>query len=884
MKKIVLFFLLICGLVQAQDVVIPDANFLTKLLEANSSNQIAYGGGSYIKIDSNDDGLIQISEAIVVDSLNVNNAVISDLTGILEFNNLKKLDCSNNNLNFLFLPGMTSLKQLYCSQNVLNTLTLDGVVNLEDLICSNNNLLTLNLTDNVKLTRVFCARNNLTALDISTLPALTTLYCIENEIVTLDATNCVAMNYLTCSKNKITSLLVGGLSQLQTLSADNNELSVLNVSGLSNLISLGCSNNHITSLDLSGLTDLQVLYCSFNTMTSMNLTGDMALTSINCSNNLLDEVDLSSLINLQGADFSHNELTQITFPIGLNAFTNTDVSYNHLTALDFSGTPLLAYLNCDHNDLATLDLSSNPLVVTLNCNDNDLESITVKNGVNQDFNENFTSQWSNNPNLRYVCADEEEIADVLEIVVSSALANVNVNSYCTFAPGGDYNTITGNILFDGNNNGCGSGDNPYPYIKVKINDGTTEGSTFNTATGDYAFHTQAGSFTVTPNIENEAFFTFSPANAVINFADNNNNIATQNFCITANGIHPDLEIVVIPITVATPGFLAGYKIVYKNKGNQLMSQQYGINFFFNHNLMNLVTASQPTSSQNLGALSWDYANLMPFESRSITILMHVNSPTDANPVNINDVLQLTASILPVANDETTADNISQLNQIVVGSYDPNDKQCVEGSVVSPTKIGEYLHYVINFENTGTAPAQTIVVKDVIDTAKFDIETLQILDSSHSVRANVSGGKAEFLFQNINLGSGGHGNILLKIKTKAGLSEGDQVTNKADIFFDYNYPIETNVARTTFELLLGLNENNMDDSISIYPNPTSDVINIKSISTIKSMELYDVQGRLLMVRMSDQLNEVIDLTSKSDGIYFVKITTDKGVKVEKLVKK
>ncbi len=61
MKKIVLFFLLICGLVQAQDVAIPDANFLTKLLEANPSNQIAYGGGGYIKIDSNDDGLIQVT-------------------------------------------------------------------------------------------------------------------------------------------------------------------------------------------------------------------------------------------------------------------------------------------------------------------------------------------------------------------------------------------------------------------------------------------------------------------------------------------------------------------------------------------------------------------------------------------------------------------------------------------------------------------------------------------------------------------------------------------------------------------------------------------------------------------------------------------------------
>jgi hypothetical protein len=47
---------------------------------------------------------------------------------------------------------------------------------------------------------------------------------------------------------------------------------------------------------------------------------------------------------------------------------------------------------------------------------------------------------------------------------------------------------------------------------------------------------------------------------------------TQNFCITANGVHPDLEIVIAPIIPARPGFSAEYQIVYKNKGNQVMSQ------------------------------------------------------------------------------------------------------------------------------------------------------------------------------------------------------------------------------------------------------------------------------------------------------------------------
>ncbi len=137
---------------------------------------------------------------------------------------------------------------------------------------------------------------------------------------------------------------------------------------------------------------------------------------------------------------------------------------------------------------------------------------------------------------------------------------------------------------------------------------------------------------------------------------------------------------------------------------------------------------------------------------------------------------------------------------MVNSYDPNDKICLEGEIEAPSKIGEYLHYIINFENVGSADAVNIVVKDVIDVTKFDEKTLQILDSSHPVRAKINSNIAEFIFEGINLQHGGHGNILLKIKTRDNLVVGDVVTNKADIFFDYNLPITTNLASTTFQAL------------------------------------------------------------------------------------
>ena len=74
---------------------------------------------------------------------------------------------------------------------------------------------------------------------------------------------------------------------------------------------------------------------------------------------------------------------------------------------------------------------------------------------------------------------------------------------------------------------------------------------------------------------------------------------------------------------------------------------------------------------------------------------------------------------------------------MVNSYDPNDKTCLEGKNVTSEVIGEYVHYVIRFENTGTYNAQNITITDYIDTAKFDISTLQPLTGSHLFVTRIS---------------------------------------------------------------------------------------------------------------------------------------------------
>ncbi|MCW4467390.1 T9SS type A sorting domain-containing protein [Flavobacterium sp. MFBS3-15] len=506
---------------------------------------------------------------------------------------------------------------------------------------------------------------------------------------------------------------------------------------------------------------------------------------------------------------------------------------------------------------------------------NTISYINFKNGVTEydDFTINLNTDQQAGI---YICIDEGNES----LFPSNVYANPNilVSNYCSFTPGGSYNTIEGNLTFDSDNNGCGLDDAYSGFVRMNIDNGIESFSTF-TASGLYNFYVQSGTFTLTPQIDNE-WFIATPPSATINLATVVNSTMTQNFCIIANGFHPDVEVVIVPIVAAQPGFDANYKVVYRNKGNQALSGTVTLNY--DDAVLDYVSAIPVESTSSTGLLSWNYVNLLPFESRSILLTLNVNGPMETPAINLNDVLAFSASVTPATGDETPTDNAFALEQVVVGSYDPNDITCLEGESVDPSKIGEYLHYNINFENTGTAPATFIVVKDMIDEAKFDINTLQVLYASHAVETRVTGNKVEFYFGDINLAALGKGNVVFKIKTLNTLQVNDDVAQQADIFFDYNWPIETNEAVTVFEVL-SLGEYETDNSVKVYPNPAKNRVTITAASQVELIEVYDMQGRLLQSAIVNGTEVEMDLSSRSNGVYFVKVETDRGMKVEKIIK-
>lgn len=748
---------------------------------------------------------------------------------------------------------------------------------------------------------------------------------LKNKLLSADVSNSVASNVnpnSTVTWNVYSKIDTNLDGEIQFSEA--NEIIYLNISGSSasnsgiqnlqglehfkNLYHLNCKYGQLSSINFSVFEKLENFYCSYNSLTSLNLSNSPRLKIVDCSYNLLTSLNTDNCPKLYSMQARNNQLTSVNFNTNAslefvylvyNQLTNFQISnknflrtleigFNQLTNIQLTNLPLLYRVKAQNNNLTNVDLSSiafqrepnnlsndNELDIALNNNLN-LNVVNLKNGF---YNSNisfFSANMNNMP--QFICVEDGDVFSDFTTTPNSVS-----NSYCSFNPGGNYNTITGSIIYDENVNGCDVADLPQPNIKIDItNNVGQQGSTFTNNSGNYKFYTDAGGFTLTPNMENTTWFTISPTTAAIPFGDNNNNTTTQNFCISPNGFHPDLEIVVAPIVPARPGFDAIYKIVYKNKGNQTLSQAYGVSFFYNENLMDFVSASVAPESINSGGLSWSYTNLLPFESRSVLVTLNINTPTDTNPVNIGDILQFTTSILPMAGDESTSDNLFQYNQTVVGAYDPNNIECMEGNVVPTSQIGNYLHYIINFENTGNYEAENIVVKTEIDPAQFDVSSLRMLNTSHNAYVRINNNIVEFIFENIALASGGHGNILLKVKSKSNLTAGAMVKKRADIFFDYNAPIDTGFENTVFQTLSN-SSFDKDQSILIYPNPTNTIVNIKCDNTIKSIELYDVQGRVLITKMVSDYNAILDISNKSNGIYFLKITSENGIKVEKLIK-
>lgn len=335
-----------------------------------------------------------------------------------------------------------------------------------------------------------------------------------------------------------------------------------------------------------------------------------------------------------------------------------------------------------------------------------------------------------------------------------------------------------------------------------------------------------------------------------------------------------------------PGFNSIISIRYKNNSG---NAENGIVDFIPDSLFNFISASIPPTLLSGDTLRWTFTNLLPGESGDIYISLNVPSSTPINTPLTNKYF--IGGNFP---DFTPNDNMLILNDVIQGSYDPNTKSVYPlgtGTTGNITSQDSILHYTINFENIGNDTAFTVLIIDTLDN-DLDISSLVIETASHPyswklIHSNI----LNFRFNSINLSAisdpnSNKGFIKYSIKQKRGLLPGTEITNAADIYFDYNYPIKTNRTFNTRISLTGIQNNDAADNILVYPNPATDEITISNIKVedVKQILLFDVQGRVQTVEVGKRTGKIIlNISNLKQGIYVTHIFTTRGIITKKVVK-
>ncbi len=411
-------FILLLNQINAQVINFPDSSFKSRLVSSSVTNTSSIAkdvNGSSIKVDINNDGEIEVSEALLVYEIRTNNIMfpINDFTGISNFQNLRKYrlagDVNPSPTVFLDFTGLVNLERIECNNTGIQSLTVAGLTNLKELYCKNNNLQSLNLTGLTSLENLDCGGNDITTIDSSDAINLITLYCGDNLINSLTATSAV---FLWCDVNYLTSLDVSNISNLIWLRCQNNQLSTLLFNNNTNLKTIDCSFNNLTSVDFSSASIVESIFCNGNDLANLNITGLNGLKLFSCFGNELTTIDFTGTNNIEKIDCLQNQITEIDLS-NLTSLQFINIAENNLTTLNLNGQIQLNQIQCSYNNLSTLYLKN----VAYN-------GLTATN--------DFLS-FGNNPNLFYICTDESKIPLVQNIVNSYGYTNCVVDAACTLS-------------------------------------------------------------------------------------------------------------------------------------------------------------------------------------------------------------------------------------------------------------------------------------------------------------------------------------------------------------------------------------------------------------------------------------------------------------------
>lgn len=433
----------------------------------------------------------------------------------------------------------------------------------------------------------------------------------------------------------------------------------------------------------------------------------------------------------------------------------------------------------------------------------------------------------------------------------------------------------GTVYFDQNGNGTQDfGENGAPNAVVQI---APNGITISTdVNGQFSVPLPAGTFTLSCNPLIYYNVTQPVGNSyTLTSTASGNTTGNHDFGLTPIPGQQDV-LLQIWANPHVPGFnriIWGY---VRNLGTQVQSGTMNITLDPNVTFVSV----QPGGSYSAGVVTIPYSNLLP--NTHAYYQFEVNASTT---LQIGNTVTYTGVVNPVTGDLAPANNYDTTSSPVVASWDPNDK-AAEAAGMGPNgeiEAGDLLTYTIRFQNEGNFPATFIFIRDTLD-PDLDWSSFRILSSSHAMTHTQNSDKIQFYFDNIQLvpksqdEAASQGFVRYQIAAKTSLVPGNEVTNTASIYFDYNPPVVTNTTLNTVWVATSTTDRVTPVSFELFPNPVLDHATLRFDAAGESWNLVvtDIQGRAVMTRNGERSGEIRILRGELPaGTYLFQLVSETG---------
>jgi len=498
------------------------------------------------------------------------------------------------------------------------------------------------------------------------------------------------------------------------------------------------------------------------------------------------------------------------------------------------------------------------------------------------------------------------------------------------------NTISGCIFYDRNNNNIKDKDErSLEHIKSQIESENWLASS--NEEGCYSYFVENGTYKIN-YVENQNW-VLSSDSASYTISVDSNSFANLDFgFVPRDTFMGGIMHAVSGITRCNRD--TKFDFTFKNLGTTVITE--GTIFVFQDSLTEIANEINPIDTlQSERVWGWTFENLHPGESIKRSIELSIPGlGGDIEPGTLIEIFSVTEAKNTQDFINFFKNNYSEE---ILCAYDPNDKLISPKRQENEnyTQFGDTLIYTVRFQNTGNDTAFNVVIRDTLDSS-LEVSTFNIINSSHRriLDADIQEGRfVTFNFENILLPdstinfNGSQGYVTYSIQANDGLKENTEVTNTASIFFDFNPPIVTNTTLNTMvtclpieeqfisatitegetynlpngiavnqagtynatiednegcpfeiyivtlDVLSSTNQLELQDAISIAPNPCSDnfMLNLDIDSQIDLIGIItDPFDKKISTKNINATNTRFAIDQIPEGVYFLQIQDSKGV--------